>query len=189
MFTFDKKYTHKDKFLFLDIDGVLNSITFSKESKQLKLQVKNKEEFASIPYYALDFDPKAVAYLNDIVETCNFKVVLSSTWRYSHTIEYMNELLKFVGCTFELIDYTPDMMFRNQNDGYYGSVPRGVEIKFWLDKNVDTPYEFCNYVILDDDSDMLYNQRDNFYNTDNWFGLHEKIAYQIKRRFNKNLDT
>ncbi len=48
-------------------------------------------------------------------------------------------------------------------------IPRGVEIDNWI--NWNTGDEEFRYVILDDDSDMLLSQKDNFIQTDSLKGL------------------
>ena len=72
----------------------------------------------------------------------------------------------------EIIDITPS--FRGFIDGY--STPRGVEIDVWLksrgfqhinwsseeQKKVMEQSGIEGYLIIDDDSDMLYSQRSNF---------------------------
>ena len=60
-------------------------------------------------------------------------------------------------------------------------IPRGVEIKQWIDTNIhsDNMKNWkrkklgvdYNYVILDDDSDMLLEQKDNFVRTTSEIGL------------------
>lgn len=66
-------------------------------------------------------------------------------------------------------------------------IPRGVEIDRWLKvngKNIDA------YVILDDDNDMLYCQRNNFVQTDMYNGLSEhdveKTIEILNRHENKD---
>lgn len=48
-------------------------------------------------------------------------------------------------------------------------LPRGIEIQKWIKANVDSASKF-HYVILDDDSDMLYGQRDHFVKTSFTYG-------------------
>ena len=66
--------------------------------------------------------------------------------------------------------------------GFPMSIPRGVEIKQWIDQHihrVDGKGPFVRkklgedyiYVILDDDKDMLLEQKDYFINTDSMKGL------------------
>jgi hypothetical protein len=44
-------------------------------------------------------------------------------------------------------------------------------------------FDFHKYAIIDDDSDMLLNQRFNFFQTDNYSGLTPNTCYKIKRFF------
>ena len=49
---------------------------------------------------------------------------------------------------------------------------RGYEIKEWLDKHTD----IMNYVIIDDDSDMLKEQKKHFIRTSELTGLTSKLT-------------
>lgn len=155
------------KIIFLDIDGVLNSAAWFKRRKGKEL---DKDNF--------HFDPEAVKELNKITDETGAKIVLSSTWRKNRSLESLRELFQNVGITGELIDKTPVLYFKGPNGGQR-SVPRGVEIKEWLEQSDLKPHLFRSYVIIDDDSDMLYNQRDNFFNTDWDFGLGPSMRYRI----------
>lgn len=67
--------------------------------------------------------------------------------------------------------------------GIHLSIPRGVEIKQWIDTHIHSEngknwnYKEIgsdfNYVILDDDSDMLLEQAEHFVKTDTLLGLSE----------------
>ena len=45
-------------------------------------------------------------------------------------------------------------------------------------------YNFTEYVILDDDSDMLYWQRNNFILVDRWVGITYGTVFQAKKMLN-----
>ena len=62
----------------------------------------------------------------------------------------------------EFIDITPSTIQRH----------RGTEIQMWLDAHPEVE----NYVILDDDTDMLDNQSDHFVQTSYEEGLNEETA-------------
>ena len=67
-----------------------------------------------------------------------------------------------MGVTGDIVDSTPEFNLR--------SVYRGNEIDLWLDQNLhdyspSPKYKFKSYVIIDDDSDMLYWQKDNYVQT------------------------
>ena len=63
-----------------------------------------------------------------------------------------------------------------------GMCVRGNEIRYWLK---DNKYEDSNYLILDDDSDMLLWQKDNFVHINNNYGLMEEhipLSFKILNR-------
>ena len=79
-----------------------------------------------------------------------------------------------------------------KKDKIHLSIPRGVEIHQWIDTNIHsdngknwkrkTLGVDYQYVILDDDCDMLYIQRNNFIRTNGNIGLTEencKLAIEI----------
>lgn len=171
------------KVIFLDIDGVLNSEEWA---------VRRFEEMStdaienSYPYG--EFDKKLVVNLNKIVRETNAKVVISSSWRQGRTMEELQKILDNKGFIGEVIDMTPCM---GAPLGFGYTVPRGCEIDWWLEQkgkfqrinwSVEEQLKYeqratvKNYVILDDDSDMLYNQREHFVRTSWKFGLTEDLA-------------
>ena len=168
------------KIIFLDIDGVLNHQRFFKErfdakkqdklleKKDGKLSIKLKADF-----YAEEIDPKSVENLNELIENTGAKVVISSTWRLGTEIETLQAILEKRGFVGEVIGKTPVGC---------GCCQRGNEIHKWLEDNRDIVGEDGNnYVILDDDSDMLYWQRNNFVNVDQYVGLTPKQVYKATR--------
>jgi hypothetical protein len=156
--------------IFLDIDGVLNcDIYFAKEKSE-----------GIIKHPLSHICKERVGWLNELCAKTEAKVVLSSTWRYSG-LKYCQDVLKEAGATFEIIDVTPNL--RGEN------CLRGNEILAWVKSNQELlGYEydsdFKSYAIIDDDSDMLYWQRNNFFQTDTYSGLTPNICYKIKRFFN-----
>lgn len=165
--------------IFLDIDGVLNSHLFniSKKSIKKEKQLNKNPKLGKRDFYLSMIDENAVSNLNEIINgvknTIDF--VLSSTWRKGHHVDEMTSLLKNKGFIGKISYATPV-----HKEKY--SV-RGNEIDHWLD--VNRPIEFFNYVILDDDSDMLLHQKNNFLHIDNYAGLSPNHAYKIVRFLNK----
>lgn len=169
------------KYIFLDIDGVLAIPTKGSGVWQLN-DVRQRR-------------------LGRILEATNADIVLSSSWRYGDVettrIKMEEEGFwfsnKIVGVTIRAYHYI--------QNGVHLSIPRGVEIKQWLDVNVRTPWigdeskkeEFTTrnsdgsfkkmelnehgvdykYVIIDDDSDMLLEHKDLFVHTDSFKGLQQ----------------
>ncbi len=153
------------KLLFLDIDGVLNSTDWFKRKKKLPPESSRKEFMAEM------LDPTAIEILRNILTATDCDVVLSSSWRGS---DENHALLREYVCNF--IDITPRCC----------SGVRGVEIYNWISKNI--PYDVrdeVRYAIVDDDSDMLLNQKDNFFQTRNDTGLTTEIAKSIIEHLNK----
>jgi len=164
-----------DKIIFLDIDGVMNSEKAYKTDNECKYKEFKeegfKEEGFKIHHYQT-FASWSKEYLNELIQITNAKVVISSTWRHSG-INYMKEVWKLENMKGDIIGITPS--FRSEIDKY--SIPRGCEIEAFLDNTLNFSHinwskekqlesmiksNIDNYIILDDDSDMLYNQRNHF---------------------------
>ena len=117
--------------------------------------------------------------LNELIEKTGAKIVVSSTWRIGTSVESLQTTLEKKGFVGEIIDITPRGCACCQ---------RGNEILAWLKKNeevIGKPYrEYNSYLILDDDSDMLYWQRNNFMWVDGHVGLTPTITYKAIRLLN-----
>ena len=174
------------KIIFLDIDGVLNHQQFYKnryDEKQHEKTIKKEDgkliKQSEEDFYAEMLDPESIENLNELIEKTGAKVVVSSTWRLGETVETLQAILEKRGFVGEIIDTTPRGC---------GCCQRGNEILSWLKSNEDVigkPYhEFNSYLILDDDSDMLYWQRNNFMWVDGYVGLTPTIAYKAIRLLN-----
>jgi hypothetical protein len=127
------------KVIFLDMDGVMNSMPFLLEhSAEYKKPDGTPYTRADSEMWVEMIDPKCVERLNHIVTETGAVVVISSSWRHAHTVEAMREFFDARGFVGKIIDETPTI-----------AGPRGREIEAWLaDKNVKA------FVVLDDDSDM-----------------------------------
>lgn len=155
------------KIIFLDIDGVLATP-----------ECLNDGEWALVESKQL--------LLKEILDKTGAEIVLSSSWRL-HTVEDTKEYMtekgfmfsdKIVGVTIRAYHYI------DRTQKIHLSIPRGVEIQQWIDTNIhsDNGKNFkrkilqkdYNYVILDDDTDMLYQQRKHFINTNSILGLSPK---------------
>ena len=180
----DQKMDNIPVIIFLDIDGVLNCQTFYqsqqfqdyKEAKKtLRKSVKSKQ-IERLEYYSAQICRERIGWLNELCREINAKVVISSTWRKSKTLEELQEIMNYCGGTFNIIDVTP-----------YTGYERGTEISKWIQTNIKKEtygveyYDYHKYAIIDDDSDMLLNQRFNFFQTDNYSGLTPNTCYKIKR--------
>lgn len=168
-----------DKLIFLDIDGVIST----EKSR-----------------YALDKD--ACNLLGKIIDATDAKIVVSSSWRRNTVEDTKNELTtvrhlvpfpfpytdRIIGVTIRAYAYVMQ--------GVHLSIPRGVEIKQWIDTHIHSDngnnwdrkeigVDF-NYVILDDDSDMLLEQAEHFIKTDTYLGLSEYDVARAISILNRN---
>ena len=175
------------KVLFLDIDGVLNSENwFAYRIYCVKNNMVNilmnfvDTDDRNIKHKLTMLDDRAIANLNRIVEETDCKVVLSSSWRSSIESEniFTQNLLKLKGFKYEFYDVTPRLWFSDF------SIRRGEEIKFWLDKESEK-HEIESFVILDDDSDMLPEQMNNFIHVDGQVGLTDRDVLTAIEILNK----
>lgn len=157
------------KIIFLDFDGVITTV---------------KSHWR--------FDEEKMALLGTILDATDAKIVITSSWRrYSlaDTIDFITNRESERGCVpfafpERVIGVTHRMYaFCYPNmDRHYGVV-RGEEIRRWQDENDASE---CHYVILDDDSDMLLWQRDNFIQTDSELGLSETDCWKAIAILNKD---
>lgn len=116
-----------NKYLFLDVDGVLNSVSWYREEW-------NKDHV----YPQGDFDPKCVEIVNRIVKETGCKVVVSSSWRAEANLQ---SIFDKAGLKFKIHSITP-----------FGD-HRGCEIRDWLASETE-PYV---YAILDEDARHVIN--------------------------------
>lgn len=164
------------KIIFLDIDGVLNNQVWYMSDKFREGSTKEEYEVSQ-------FDPRCVRLLNNLTDTTGAKIVVSSSWRLGRTVDELSELFEKVGITGQVIDKTPLLRFTGL-ENYYYSVPRGCEIKAWIEMNkgiIGDKVSRLKYVILDDDSDMLYWQRDKYIWVDPYNGLTPNIIYKANK--------
>lgn len=71
------------RFIFTDIDGVLN------------------------PNFSKKWNKKSIANYNNICTELSLTPVLTSTWRTNHTLERMNEIFAEQGVTHTIYAFTP----------------------------------------------------------------------------------
>lgn len=145
------------KVIFLDFDGVI-----------------------TIPETKWNISLVHVKRIKMICDQTGAKLVISSSWqRYAGTKNETREervknwldgiLMKNINGPIKKFfeDYTYDMSGRFY--GEFGNV-RGSDIKSWLARNPDVD----NYVIIDDEGDMLDEQLYHFVQTDWVFGIQNR---------------
>jgi hypothetical protein len=201
------------KVIFLDIDGVMNSNLFYHQRYkkrwrkpitwwyELRYLVKKlfriKSKGVSLSDYKTPDSHFTFEYqfnrLKDetclekwkwLSEWCNetdTKICISSTWKHHFGTKGNISTPEKWEDSFVKLGFKP---------GTYVGITgdrrglRGQEIKEWLDKHPEVE----DYVILDDDSDMLPEQFSKFHHSDPWFGLTPNHLYRIKRQFDKLSD-
>lgn len=140
------------KILFLDIDGVLN----------------NEEWFRGCVQRGVydPLDPELVQKLNKL----DCEVVISSSWGCDNGQTWKK--LRRKGFNLKVIGYT------EHHEMGSDWIVRGNSIKKWLHDNMGlTDYQ---YAILDDDGDMLLEQKDHFVKTDFFTGLTDQDVENVK---------
>lgn len=159
------------KVIFLDFDGVITT-------------AKSR--------YALD--PEKMVLVKRIVDATDAKIVITSSWRrftLEDTIKSITDSTNpHVGQhPFEpieaVIGVTSRMYgFKYSDPKKHYSIPRGVEIEQWMNEHSEVE----QYVILDDDCDLLYHQRNNFIHTDTYDGLSERDVEKAIEILNKRTE-
>lgn len=158
------------KYIFLDIDGVLNHQQYYEG---------DNHKIVGVEYPCSDIDPDKITLLNDLIEGTGSEVICSSTWRIGKTPQQIEDILVKRGFVYNILDNTPVLSYSTKD----GSVPRGCEINAWIQKH--TAYgEKIRYIILDDDSDMMLWQNNNYFRIDGYCGLTPNIVYRAKRYLN-----
>ena len=168
------------KIIFLDIDGVLAIPSCLKDGM-----------------WALSDDKQKL--LGDLIKATNCEIVLSSSWRY-HSLEKTKEHMQSEGFLFNdnLIGVTiRAYQYLEKGTKIHLSIPRGVEIKQWIDANINSENgknwkrkkigKDYSYVILDDDSDMLLEQKDFFIRTNPEKGLTKENVEQAIKILNEQV--
>lgn len=159
------------KYLFLDIDGVLNSMDF------INFMVKYKEEHDirwkdEVPGRSEYIDPRAVERVIHICKQTGAKVIISSSWRrytYDETIEDFQKYIDLKPLIPYIAGITPRLSTLKHR------ARRGEEIQYFLDHSGNCEI----YCILDDDSDMLDVQLPYFIQTDFEHGLDDNELEKV----------
>lgn len=137
------------KIVFLDFDGVLNSLEWSKRRYELGMEIPTSFMQRGVQ----ELDNNAVKMVSDFVKEVGASVVVSSSWRILHSIEELRQIVAACGWDApEFIDVTP----RSQK-GF-----RGDEVNTWLTdstkRNIEILEPITHHVIFDDDGDFYPDQ-------------------------------
>ena len=122
------------KVLFLDHYGVL--CLSPKPVTRTELSLPTEDEFVDtgITFFS-DFDPAAVAVLNDIIQRTGAEIVISSDWKRETTLSGMCEFYQKQGIEKMPLDYTA---WLPGADTYHEQ--RAGEINAWLDQHPETTH-------------------------------------------------
>jgi len=168
------------KYVFLDIDGVLNSAEFMEREKPQE-QFKGVDEVSNYDHSVVMLDRTAVERLNGLVVP-GVAFVISSTWRILHPLHHIQRMLRSKGFDGSIIGATPVSIGK-----------RGREIGSWLMAATGTRMNrsevnsWPEFVILDDDSDML-TLGGYLVQTDNGKGLQDDDIELAKNILNLGKD-
>lgn len=145
--------------VFLDCDGVING------ADDAPITWLEHGEFGFYQTHLID-------NLNRLLdEVQGLKIVFSSVWRLGKSVAQLQKLCDEIGIRGEVIGKTVTYAnIRGVN------TVRGNEIQAFIEENKELLeyeyyWEYKCYVILDDDSDMLYPQRHNFVKVNHDYGL------------------
>ena len=152
------KDAKEQKYLFLDIDGVMNSFD--------DYNMTGEEFLKKINDISFVISKEQIDLLNEIVEKYNPKIVLSSYWRTRYPIPKVNKIFKENGFKGAVIAKTDEKGEEHKD--------RWNQIKRFIDKN-----NVESYIILDDDS--LGNEAKNHIKTDSYKGMQKEHIEKIKR--------
>lgn len=124
-------------------------------------------------------DPTAAAILSKVLEEFNFKIVVSSTWRLGASRLELHTYLRLCGIKAKIHE---NFCTCQMGAGFN----RGDEIEHWL---LNCKEKVDNYIIIDDDSDMLQKQMSQFIHVDGREGFSVADYYKIKSLFISNNDN
>lgn len=159
------------RYLFLDIDGVLNTFRYS------NYLIENDED--EVDEDGALFDPEAVNNLACIIEKVpDVKIIISSTWRLKGW-EWMLRLWKKRKLPGAIYSFTPvlevvcfvDKINRKDSTSVYPYGTRALEVNEWLRLYAGQNSLSYKYVILDDFNDFLVMQQEHVIITDSNLGI------------------
>ena len=146
------------KVIFLDVDGVLNNMTWAQKMYEEK----------GIPVFRDDIlCESSLLLLQKLVQETGAQIVLSSSWRNIPSARAnLVKTLEQYGLSI------------HSDTPYIGGI-RGEDIASWMKRHPEIELE--TYVILDDDSDMLVPQFPHFVQTSFADGFEEKHYLRAKK--------
>lgn len=122
------------KIIFLDIDGVLNTGRW--EELCLSEDINLEDQFG------ITFDDISIANLRTIISRTNASIVIHSTWKLHHDVEWFVDMWNTRNLPGFIISTTPNIApdYNKHN-----------EISMWLKLHP----QISQYVILDDEKEFV----------------------------------
>lgn len=152
-----------NQYVFLDIDGVLNSRPFMLKTFTLENPARGSDDI---------LDPDAIEILNQIMDKMpEALIVVCSAWRIIHTPAQIGRMLTAKG-----FRYRRNLRGATGNRGSqmaqelklpYEKASRGLEIALWLETLAEKPYRFC---VLEDSQDW-FTLKDHYVRCTDQLGL------------------
>jgi len=131
------------KVVFLDFDGVLNTLKDPDTSK-VDLDIVT---FGSVRWLSEQLSPMRIGYLNTLLEATGANVVLSTSWRQVHSQRSLEEAMQLRGFTGFVLGSTPTLSSAKMGFKVHGHH----EIQAWVSA---AGLDIKDYIILDDISAM-----------------------------------
>lgn len=159
----------KPRIIFLDFDGVLNSVRNATADGYVINAGKVKMELVrGGRAITTGFDPVAVKLMWKLAQRADAYFIISSAWRISMSLRDIREMFH----------YEFGWPIDDENQRILGKTPqhtdsykmRGNEIQEWID-NHTTGIRNFQYAIIDDSYDMLDWQMKRFVQTDPYEGF------------------
>lgn len=168
-----------EQYLFLDIDGVLNTIRYS--NYLIDNDEDDTDEDGAL------FDPEAVEKLAHIIKTIpDVKIIISSTWRFKGW-EWINHLWEKRQMPGKIYSITPALEFvrfknlihQSCSESVYPYGTKGMEIGEWLRLYGSKNPMLSKYVIIDDEEDFPSRYKDHIVLTDPFWGITEETVVRV----------
>lgn len=175
---------NKHKFLFLDIDGVLNNKPALDKMLicEFHSRLGREQQFQRHEFNFVDECMDNLKLINDRVP--NLEVVISSNWRFGGaTPEHFIRLFSLWGISLNVVGMIEQYP---EDDKHY---PRSFMIgKYISEFTRRNPHDPVRYVCVDDRHDLYHNEakRHTIF-TNPQFGLTLSDAVQIINRLNFNM--
>jgi len=167
------------RYMFLDIDGVLNTIRYS--NYLIDYDEDDTDEDGAL------FDPEAVENLAEIIKNIpDVKIIISSTWRFKGW-DWMNRLWEKRQLPGKIYSFTPgleftrfvDIIHQKYSESVYPYGTRGLEVGEWVRVYApQNPMQY-KYVILDDCNDFPSFYQEHVILTDPMLGITKEIVAKV----------